>query len=304
MMPSEDQHHHQAASSSSNSLSTYALTLPIQDQGGFYDKKVHQLKFYQEVLIKGYGGSHGNWDDERESDVGLRLTLWSKEEEDHDHQSQRHEINGSGKWMSSKMRLMKRMTSSERRVTEAPINAQMMKMEDEKQVASAPLETDNSSSTCSYTNSPIRVCSDCNTTKTPLWRSGPNGPKSLCNACGIRQRKARRAAAAAAAAVASGSIPPAAASLVKSKVQHKFKDKKLNMSGHSTVGKYKKRPYYKTAKASTSSANFSEISKKKLCFEDFLVRLSKNQAFHRVFPQDEKEAAILLMALSCGLVHG
>jgi hypothetical protein len=23
----------------------------------------------------------------------------------------------------------------------------------------------------------IRVCSDCNTTKTPLWRSGPCGPK-------------------------------------------------------------------------------------------------------------------------------
>jgi hypothetical protein len=23
----------------------------------------------------------------------------------------------------------------------------------------------------------IRVCSDCNTTKTPLWRSGPRGPK-------------------------------------------------------------------------------------------------------------------------------
>nr|CAB3503116.1 unnamed protein product [Digitaria exilis] len=39
----------------------------------------------------------------------------------------------------------------------------------------------------------IRVCSDCNTTKTPLWRTGPCGPKSLCNACGIRQRKARRA---------------------------------------------------------------------------------------------------------------
>ncbi|GJN38684.1 hypothetical protein PR202_gb27749 [Eleusine coracana subsp. coracana] len=45
----------------------------------------------------------------------------------------------------------------------------------------------------------IRVCSDCNTTKTPLWRSGPCGPKSLCNACGIRQRKARRAMMASAA---------------------------------------------------------------------------------------------------------
>ncbi|KAL5223511.1 hypothetical protein ABZP36_010150 [Zizania latifolia] len=64
----------------------------------------------------------------------------------------------------------------------------------------------------------IRVCSDCNTTKTPLWRSGPCGPKSLCNACGIRQRKARRAmmasgqpASTVAAAGAKAATPSAAA---------------------------------------------------------------------------------------------
>ncbi|XP_008800908.2 GATA transcription factor 16-like [Phoenix dactylifera] len=39
-----------------------------------------------------------------------------------------------------------------------------------------------------------RVCADCRTSKTPLWRSGPSGPKSLCNACGIRYRKRRRKA--------------------------------------------------------------------------------------------------------------
>uniref|UniRef100_A0A453GYA8 GATA-type domain-containing protein n=1 Tax=Aegilops tauschii subsp. strangulata TaxID=200361 RepID=A0A453GYA8_AEGTS len=39
-----------------------------------------------------------------------------------------------------------------------------------------------------------KACDDCNTTKTPLWRGGPNGPKSLCNACGIRYRKRRRVA--------------------------------------------------------------------------------------------------------------
>eukprot|EP00262_Sarcandra_glabra_P004119 TRINITY_DN15109_c0_g6_i2.p1 TRINITY_DN15109_c0_g6~~TRINITY_DN15109_c0_g6_i2.p1 ORF type:complete len:139 (-),score=28.50 TRINITY_DN15109_c0_g6_i2:274-690(-) len=38
-----------------------------------------------------------------------------------------------------------------------------------------------------------RSCADCQTTKTPLWRGGPAGPKSLCNACGIRERKRRRA---------------------------------------------------------------------------------------------------------------
>ncbi|KAL4341399.1 hypothetical protein GQ457_08G009480 [Hibiscus cannabinus] len=37
-----------------------------------------------------------------------------------------------------------------------------------------------------------KFCTDCKTTKTPLWRGGPAGPKSLCNACGIRYRKRRR----------------------------------------------------------------------------------------------------------------
>ncbi|KAA8543051.1 hypothetical protein F0562_021454 [Nyssa sinensis] len=38
-----------------------------------------------------------------------------------------------------------------------------------------------------------KSCSDCNTTSTPLWRGGPAGPKSLCNACGIKYNKKRRA---------------------------------------------------------------------------------------------------------------
>ena len=32
----------------------------------------------------------------------------------------------------------------------------------------------NGSNDCS-----VRVCADCNTTKTPLWRSGPRGPKVI-----------------------------------------------------------------------------------------------------------------------------
>ncbi|CAH9104165.1 unnamed protein product [Cuscuta europaea] len=42
-------------------------------------------------------------------------------------------------------------------------------------------------------SSETKTCADCGTTKTPLWRGGPAGPKSLCNACGIRSRKRRRA---------------------------------------------------------------------------------------------------------------
>lgn len=113
--------------------------------------------------------------------------------------------------------------------------------------------------------------------------------QSLCNACGIRQRKARRAMAAAAAA-ANGTIlaanPP---SMKSSKVQHK--DKRASKS---YVPKFKKK----------CKLNTPDHGRKKVCFEDFTISLSKNSAFQRVFPQDEKEAAILLMALSYGLVHG
>ncbi|KAJ8529584.1 hypothetical protein K7X08_036419 [Anisodus acutangulus] len=42
------------------------------------------------------------------------------------------------------------------------------------------------------TTGSTKCCSDCKTTKTPLWRSGPSGPKSLCNACGIKYRKKKR----------------------------------------------------------------------------------------------------------------
>uniref|UniRef100_A0A6T6AV47 GATA-type domain-containing protein n=1 Tax=Compsopogon caeruleus TaxID=31354 RepID=A0A6T6AV47_9RHOD len=34
-------------------------------------------------------------------------------------------------------------------------------------------------------------CSNCNKTETPLWRSGPEGPKTLCNACGVRWKKGK-----------------------------------------------------------------------------------------------------------------
>ncbi|KAJ8903322.1 hypothetical protein NDN08_004430 [Rhodosorus marinus] len=36
-----------------------------------------------------------------------------------------------------------------------------------------------------------RRCVHCGTSKTPMWRCGPKGSKSLCNACGIRWKKGR-----------------------------------------------------------------------------------------------------------------
>uniref|UniRef100_A0A7C8YQL6 GATA-type domain-containing protein n=1 Tax=Opuntia streptacantha TaxID=393608 RepID=A0A7C8YQL6_OPUST len=42
-------------------------------------------------------------------------------------------------------------------------------------------------------SSEMKRCTDCQTTTTPLWRGGPAGPKTLCNACGIKYHKKRRA---------------------------------------------------------------------------------------------------------------
>ncbi|KAL3518391.1 hypothetical protein ACH5RR_020980 [Cinchona calisaya] len=36
-----------------------------------------------------------------------------------------------------------------------------------------------------------KKCTHCEVTKTPQWREGPMGPKTLCNACGVRYRSGR-----------------------------------------------------------------------------------------------------------------
>lgn len=37
----------------------------------------------------------------------------------------------------------------------------------------------------------LRRCSHCQVQKTPQWRAGPLGPKTLCNACGVRFKSGR-----------------------------------------------------------------------------------------------------------------
>ncbi|WOG88024.1 hypothetical protein DCAR_0207257 [Daucus carota subsp. sativus] len=37
----------------------------------------------------------------------------------------------------------------------------------------------------------VRKCLHCEITKTPQWRAGPLGPKTLCNACGVRYKSGR-----------------------------------------------------------------------------------------------------------------
>ncbi|KAJ6994699.1 GATA transcription factor 22 [Populus alba x Populus x berolinensis] len=187
----------------------------------------------------------------------------------------------SVKWMPSKMRLMQKMTSSNCSETDHKPMKFMLKFHNQQYQNNEI----NSSS-----NSNIRVCSDCNTTSTPLWRSGPRGPKSLCNACGIRQRKARRAMAAAAAAANGTVIAIEASSSTRStKVNNKVKKSRTS---HVSQNK-------KLSKPPESSLQ----SQKKLCFKNLALSLSKNPALQQVLPQDVEEAAILLMELSCGFIH-
>ncbi|KAJ0112071.1 hypothetical protein Patl1_00171 [Pistacia atlantica] len=37
----------------------------------------------------------------------------------------------------------------------------------------------------------VRRCTHCQSEKTPQWRTGPLGPKTLCNACGVRYKSGR-----------------------------------------------------------------------------------------------------------------
>lgn len=57
-----------------------------------------------------------------------------------------------------------------------------------KRELSGDIETKKSSSQESVVT---RKCTHCEVTETPQWREGPNGPKTLCNACGVRYRSGR-----------------------------------------------------------------------------------------------------------------
>ncbi|KAK9068248.1 hypothetical protein SSX86_012359 [Deinandra increscens subsp. villosa] len=61
---------------------------------------------------------------------------------------------------------------------------------------SQPSITNNNTSSSSETTSSeaagvFRRCTHCASEKTPQWRTGPLGPKTLCNACGVRYKSGR-----------------------------------------------------------------------------------------------------------------
>ncbi|XP_025702337.1 GATA transcription factor 8 isoform X1 [Arachis hypogaea] len=59
-----------------------------------------------------------------------------------------------------------------------------------KTKAPNPLTEDDDHDT-NQNSAAARKCMHCEITKTPQWRAGPMGPKTLCNACGVRYKSGR-----------------------------------------------------------------------------------------------------------------
>ncbi|XP_020594640.1 GATA transcription factor 15-like [Phalaenopsis equestris] len=139
-----------------------------------------------------------------------------------------------------------------------------MNLSGDKATGSMDPNADQSSRDCELSISDgSKSCTDCGTTKTPLWRGGPSGPKSLCNACGIRYRKKRRAVI--------GSTKERREATRNSSNSKQMTSLKMRMMGFGR-----------------------EIIWKSGSF----IRNQKNRGL-----KEEEEAAILLMAISSGFIY-
>ncbi|KAL2340479.1 hypothetical protein Fmac_008419 [Flemingia macrophylla] len=324
-MDLNDHHTHQLFSTNHQTSSSFSLSNSIifdrdQDQGGSYYVESKHLQSEVEKIVPSNGSRGHPTKEKNDKRSDIKVRVWKKEDGSE---------NSSTKWMPSKKRNTQSMMVSDQTAPDIKgvSNSKQIKYEG-KNSPLLPQETDNNySSLSNQSDITVRVCADCHTTKTPLWRSGPKGPKSLCNACGIRQRKARHAIAAATAANRSKNLVEAEKSQAKKgkKLHNKgmkcktecapqFKGKrKLNLEdAEKSQVKKGKKLHGKRMKCKTECAPQSErkptpgakIRKELGTYEDLTTSLSKSVDLQQVFPRDEKEAAILLMALSCGLLHG
>ncbi|CAO2832152.1 unnamed protein product [Amaranthus hypochondriacus] len=137
-------------------------------------------------------------------------------------------------------------------------------------------DPDGVSSTESQGNE-IKRCADCGTSKTPLWRGGPAGPKSLCNACGIRSRKKRRA--------------------ILGLKQDDKKSKKINQNNTSSSSS-------STSSSTSRLSNGSPLHQRLIALgREVMMQRSTVGKQHRRKLGEEEQAAVLLMALSYGSVY-
>ncbi|XP_010504756.1 PREDICTED: GATA transcription factor 17-like [Camelina sativa] len=149
-----------------------------------------------------------------------------------------------------------------------------------------------------------RTCVDCGTIRTPLWRGGPAGPKSLCNACGIKSRKKRQAA-----------LGVRSEEKKKIKKSNQISSNDLNLEDRNVKKSnkdededddHKSSNHSKTTTSSSSNNNDNKGVSKFLDL-GFKVPVMKRSAVEkkRLWRKlgEEERAAVLLMALSCSSVY-
>ncbi|KAL8142857.1 hypothetical protein V2J09_015889 [Rumex salicifolius] len=90
-------------------------------------------------------------------------------------------------WLAdSELLTMPRKEEEERKVKEENVVVEIEKMEEVEKENSPDQDKQQQQ------QQQPRRCSHCQAQKTPQWRAGPMGPKTLCNACGMRYFKSGR----------------------------------------------------------------------------------------------------------------
>lgn len=131
-----------------------------------------------------------------------------------------------------------------------------------------------------------KACTECHTTKTPLWRGGPCGPMSLCNACGIRYRKKRREAM--------GLDSSSKAGGGNEQQQQQQRKKKATAAAAAAAASKRERE---------KEADEVTVELRAVGFGKEVVLKQRRRMRRRRRLGEEERAAILLMALSSGVVY-
>lgn len=146
-----------------------------------------------------------------------------------------------------------------------------------------PISTSPDDTTTASGGEAAKACADCHTTKTPLWRGGPEGPKSLCNACGIRYRKRRRQALG------------LDANAEPQDQQHK----KKAVAAASSSSKEDK----KTEEEGDKKKQQLTLELRVVGFGKEVVLKQRRRMRRNKCLSEEERAAVLLMALSSGVIY-
>ncbi|GJN16582.1 hypothetical protein PR202_gb03585 [Eleusine coracana subsp. coracana] len=150
--------------------------------------------------------------------------------------------------------------------------------------------------TTTATGGEAKACADCHTTKTPLWRGGPEGPKSLCNACGIRYRKRRRQALGLEA---------------NAEAQDQQQKKKATATAAASSKEDKKEEGDKKEEEGDKKKDEGDKKKEKqvtvelrvVSFGKEVMLKQRRRMRRKKCLSEEERAAVLLMALSSGVIY-